>query len=114
MNKRIGLLGAMVGVLLLSNAVWATVVLEGRSSANDYAQAECEAAGVALHTVLAMAKTRPRAEIVAAVRSSGARVYREDPDLVLVGNLALWFRGEELISVDRMFGPQECVVSSDT
>jgi hypothetical protein len=106
--------GALLGGLLLTNAVWGAIVLERRGSANEYAQAECEAAGIALHAVLAMAKSRPRAEIVAAMRSSGARVYREDPDLVLVGNLALWFRGQELVSVDRMFGPQECVVSGRT
>jgi hypothetical protein len=114
MKKRIGLLGALLGVLLLSNAVWAAFFFENRSYTDEYAQAECEAAGVALHTVLAMAKTRPRAEIVAAVRSSGARVYRDDPDLVIVGNLMLWFKGDNLLSVDRMFGPQECLVSSDT
>jgi hypothetical protein len=114
MKKRIGLLGALLGVLLLSNAIWAALLIENRSSTGEYAQAECEAAGVALHTLLAMAKTRPRAEIVAAVRSSGARVYRNDPDLVIVGNLMLWFKGENLVSVDRMFGPQECVVSGDT
>lgn len=114
MKKHVSLLGALSGVLLLSNAVWAAVFFQNRSSSSDYAQAECEAAGVALHTVKAMAKTRTRAEIVAAVRSSGARVYRDDPDLVIVGNLMLWFKGGELRSVDRMFGPRECIVSSDT
>jgi hypothetical protein len=89
-------------------------IAPARTSYHSIAPSNSGCAGVALHAVLAMAKTRPRAEIVAAVRSSGARVYREDPDLVLVGNLALWFRGEELVSVDRMFGPQECVISGDT
>lgn len=113
MNRRIGLLGALVGVLCLSNAGWCAFVLD-RRSITDYAEQECEAAGVALHAILALSKTRQRAEIVTAVRSSGARVYRDDPDLLLVGNLALWFRGEELVSADRLFGPQECVLPGST
>jgi hypothetical protein len=113
MKKHVGLRGALLGVLLLFNAVWALVFFKQRSASSEYA-AECEAASVALHTVQAMAKTRLRAEIVAAVRSSGARVYRDDPDLVMVGNLILWFKGEELLSVSRTFGPQECVVSGET
>jgi hypothetical protein len=40
MKKRIGLLGALLGVLLLSNAIWAALLIENRSSTGEYAQAE--------------------------------------------------------------------------
>ena len=112
MKNRIGLRGALVGALLVSNAAWGVAVLGLESETADYAQNECKAATVALATVLAMGKSKPRAEIVAAVRASGAPIDFEDAEFVRVGNLFLHFQGERLLSVDRMFGPQICTPTS--
>lgn len=113
MKNRIGVRGALVGALIVSNIAWGVAVLGWKSQTVEYAQNECDAATVALATVFAMGKSRPRAEIVAAVRASGAPIDFEDAEFVRVGNLFLQFQGERLISLDRMFGPQVCASLSN-